>query len=773
VFLSRRQRGWARRWLTVTTLATVLLAPGLADAKKKRERRFRKRIKEAVTEIARPTIRAAMNDVNDIMYYRLDQVHGIGDDLLGKTDKIAEARIEQLNGSMAERISQITVGGDRIVQRALGRVDAIAKKRIDQTFDRADQLGASLIDRVDEKAEARLDQVDQMLEDRLVDVDNIVQDAIASADTAMAARLEQADEIVGRRLGNVDVMLAKQRLGFERTLMRIGVAAAVFVVSVIFIVWPFRRRRGANAEEAPEKPIGAVPFLVRIMGTTAAALAFLILTFPLVDELPTGAQSELNGVIADHQRGYDESLGNFDFARARFHAAQLEMLEIDTPKERVRMAKIDLMGSVFGRPTSLASEESRAAIEDQFRTVERMMAGEPDPDVLVTHAFVLWQTAESREDEHEAASLCARALRLHDEQFALRPLAENYVLNFLHNPWVTADTPVSRDRESLIAMRKLVGPVPRVPPRFPLKSAIDFDASVRELEGEVIPAYLAMLDRQRDVAALVDQREADAPDSEGLSKAKEARKREAQKVIDAWRRFEAEVDGMEQLHETPAVLGLFRLNDAMLVRALWFADPVSAKEEATAKEAAQAERDAEDAGTELPDVTDDESVGETEPTDLRLPDRVVPAMRHLTKTRTLARLAPPRVAWSNEYGGILGSAGHALLDIEEENRYWRFEDLLSQFDAAYLSSGLTAKTPPTCTPSEAVTQTNRLAAQLGLYLGDLDSHRMPFAAMSSERVARWLAAPDRASELPQSDSDCGVPDSQLGALLLARIRTKL
>jgi hypothetical protein len=51
----------------------------------------------------------------------------------------------------------------------------------------------------------------------------------------------------------------------------------------------------------------------------------------LYHRLPLGARHEAAALLRTHEAGFAESLQRFDFARARFHASQLEYLAPDDP----------------------------------------------------------------------------------------------------------------------------------------------------------------------------------------------------------------------------------------------------------------------------------------------------------------------------------------------------------------------------------------------------------------------------------------------------------
>ncbi|MEE9384704.1 MAG: hypothetical protein V3V08_14965 [Nannocystaceae bacterium] len=744
-------------------VVVVVLGLVLASSADARKRRIRKRMKTAVTDVLQPSIQGFFGgahglaaDLDGRLGRQLSHVDTITGKLVDQTNMAVGDRIAQVDQSLEARIVQVDASANNLVRNAMGRLDVISRRRIAQLGGETRQAVRAL----DDVAEERLQQADKILAERLGDVDNLVQDAIRSTDKAMEARIEQIDEALGRRLGNVDAVLAKERLGLERTLIRVSVAAAacVFVLLCLWWLWKsFRRTIDAVAHGAAQRRrtvwwrTFAAPGLGVVFGASLAVAGAIW----SVDRIPIGAQKDLAALVEDHQVGYERSLRGFDLLRARFHAAQLELLDPGPASmARAKTEKVNLVRMLFGRPTSLATPEGQAAIEAQILKVERALGDTPDPDVLVVKAFVLWRGGESRLDEHRAASLCARALRMRPGGFALSPLARNYIHNFLHAPFITRDVGVGRDRESLRAMRALVGDSQRAPPRFALRHMLVFNGAVRALERRSTAAYLEMLAAH---ARLVAPGAGESMPADGIMPlvsiaaardARTARTEAARQVLQAWRAFEARIDDATQLQTSPSILGLFRLNDAMLVRAMWFVHNMEA-------------------------------------------DTLPPLLRDIPDAVARARLAPPRVAWSREYANVLGTLGHQVLDLQEYERYLAFEEATEAFDRAYVAArreppqiaearkirqGDAAYDPRRCSPGEAGLEAAQLAAQLGLYVEDGAGGRVPFGWSGAAAVRDWLAPigmHDRRGDSNGSLERCGDLGEDTRGALSARVMTLL
>ena len=199
--------------------------------------------------------------------------------------------------------------------------------------------------------------MDDALRKRVRQIDGVLQGALSDADQILEQRIDQLDEAVGKRLGNVDVIATKQRLAIEETLLRVAVLVGLvaFVVIVLVRLW---RRYGEIVEEAAraenrrpagrELAAGLVSSLGLQVGAAVAAAGILLV---LYRQLPLGATQKAKDLVAQHEKGLEESLATFEFARVRYHASQLELLLAgDARRYRALAAKGDLMRDVLVAP---------------------------------------------------------------------------------------------------------------------------------------------------------------------------------------------------------------------------------------------------------------------------------------------------------------------------------------------------------------------------------------------------------------------------------------
>ena len=292
------------------------------------------------------------------------------------------------------------------------------------------------------------------------------------------------------------------------------------------------------------------------------------------------------------------------------------------------------MRDVLARPTLLSNASGISSVVQRVMAVERLLGATPDADVLTVKALVLWQVGQSRIDQHEAASLCARALRLRQRGFALAPLARSMIEDFLAVPYFADGGGVGRDAESAEGLRTVLASVVVDGRSFPLAPTIALRDLVRVLDRTASNDYVEMLDAQAALRRAGNARAA-------AETARRRRNEAAQRVVAAWDALDRAVDTVAGLGGTPAVLALFQLNDVYYTRAKWFT----------------VNREANELAPLLTAISD-------------------PVVR--------AWLAPPRVGWARRYGGILGRT-RGLLQFQEAERWRRLEKEVEAFDRAVLA----------------------------------------------------------------------------------------
>jgi hypothetical protein len=665
-----------------------------------------------------PMLAATLAEVNSGLTRNEDHIGDILDGVVDKTvtnvnDK-AKARLDQVDQILESRLLQVKVEANDVADHALGRVDTMAKG-----------LESSLVKDLDDSAKKALDQADTILSKQVAALGDAVQSALGKADQVLAARIAQVDEVASRQLGNVDVIASKQRIALEQTAVRL----AVLIGLIVFVVFVLRRLWGAYQELTDGEPDGDERELARAadgQGTppspgawnqrgpartwmfakglggpllahlAAAGLAVGVL-YVLYDRLPFGAQKESSALAQVHETQMRQSLLQLDFQQVRFHASQLAYLVPENGATyRAISAKADLLRDLFARPTLLATDAGINQLNEQVKGVRRLLGRTPDADLLVVDAMLLWQTGGSRADEYRAASACARALRLEPRGFAMAPLARAYLETFLSAPYLDTDAGLGRDAATLQEMRELLEVAGPDESNNPLAISLLVARRMRAVDAASSDAYVAMAQKH---AALVELARVKGA-AGAIAKLRAQRNAEADKVVAAWISFDSQLADTPGLAGNPAVLAIFRLDDALYTRAKWFSDnpgtdklaPLLAPEPPSASKAAA-------------------SAGKSKASPKTANGSLPPEAR--------LKLAPPRVAWARRYRALIAGPARQLLELQEADRFAAYERAAQAFESALIAAAQAGGSPQ---PAALA------AAALGLYVDPTPAgDRIPFA----------------------------------------------
>jgi hypothetical protein len=660
-----------------------------------------------------PVLTATVADVDRRATRNEDHIAELATGLIRKGNVAAEERLDQVDRILEARLLQVKTEASDVVDDGLSRVDTLLENRLSQ----ANVDAHDLVKQLGNETQDALASANVILRNRIRDLGTEIDGALDKADNALAARIDQLDEVAGRRLGNVDVIASKQRIGLERTAVRLTIliGLVVFVVFVLRRLWDLydtileeeakelakpESARKARARGAARTKMFMAELGWPLLGHLTVMVIAVGASVLLYDRLPFGAQKEAADLVALHEKALDTSLANFDFTRARFHASQLEYLEPkDASRYQALAAKAELLRDLFARPTLWASEKGIGEVSSKRETVQRLLGPAPDPDLLTVDAMMLWNTGLTRVQEHQAASLCARALRLRPQGFALSPLARVYVETFLRFPYIDAAAGLGRDAESLDDLEAVLDASAPDSPRNPLRVHVELIRLMGEVEAASSAAYVQMIRSHSQLMEL--QRKGDAPAQ--IASARQQRNAFAKQVLAAWKSFDDALVERPELQATPEVLAIFRLDDALYVQAKWFDDHPDVDEAAPLLVATPATTKASKGST---------PAAAAEPT---LPKGCVAALPSDPVERL--KLAPPRVAWARRYRPLMDGPARKLVELQEAERF-----VENQRAAAELECALS---PPPPTAADGLTAA-RAAARLGLYVG-AESDRTPFA----------------------------------------------
>lgn len=646
-----------------------------------------------------PVAGGAWNPLGDAGH---DLGKGLGGGAMEAIQPALASTVADVDLRLGRQVQNLGKVGEQLVADLQGAVGGSVSQVLEDRIDQLDVLVASNLARANGVLERRTAQVNTLLEDRLTQADGIIK-----------ARLDQIDETLAVRLGNVDVIATKQRLGLEQSLLRIAVLVGilVFVVYVLRTLWSEVTRVGPalTATTRSGRFFGYARSLAPrlLLQLVAAGLAIGVLAV-LYERLPFGAGAQARDLAALHARELDASLARFDFARVRYHASQLEILVPEGSGQYQALAtKADLLRDLVLRPGLLATTEGQGQLVSRLRALEARLGKRADPDLLTMKALVVWQTGGGKDDEHVAASLCARALRLAPGGFPLAPLARHYIRMFLHAPYLAPGTPYGRDRESLTDLRALAALPVAGADGFPLAPVVALDAAMAGVDAAVGAAYLDMVAAQAEVEAAVRrQRDLEAgrltvvnvtlahlPTLEPAQAAAAARARRneaARRVVAAWSVFDDALGQIAGLDGSTTALAVFRLDDATYSRAAWFLAHPDASEPA-------------------------------------------PLVSELTDPRDRAALQPPRVRWERRYARVLAADVHGVAAFQEAARFQSFERTCRDFERLRIRYELEPQ------PQDAL-GVDELAARLGLYVESASGLRTPYTVSSDERDCARFAS---------------------------------
>ena len=574
---------------------------------------LKKQIGTGISSIAQPTIDSAQSAAQTV---------------LDNADQRLGARLGQVDTTIGKTVQNVDV----LLEHRIGQVDGIAATRLKEI----DTIADKQIKHIDNTIAASITRIDNVLQARTVDVDTLLRTNVADVDERLGARLQQVDELTERRLGNVDTLAAKSTAALGSAVLRLIAAACLLIFAAaalwrIYVestgAWPADGSLFSRIAAWWRKVHGRLGWQ---LGGAAACIVVLFLVF--MQFIPSGSSEQLEQT---HLRELQRSLAALDLTEAKYHASQLRILDPVNPAYRAYALKIDLVRDVLSRPALYQTTGGIRQTIARIDQAERQFDPHHDRDIDTVKALILFRTNPSRQNEHNAAMLSAAALERGDDDggFALRPLALNFVQNYLSHPLPSAETESDGPKEYPTAdLTALVSKSPKAGALTPLSPVLAYDGYVRELMNASLPAYRTMLEAQAEVAAAPPARRA-----ESIAKRKAA----ARAVIKAWEDFDDALASHHSLDDTSAAYAVFTLNDALVSRARAYA--------ASTK-------------PDVPPLL----------TETNYPDAAA-----------RARMLPPRVMWAKRYLGNAGPSVQSVVVTQEADRFRRYESAAYEFEKAY------------------------------------------------------------------------------------------
>jgi hypothetical protein len=561
----------------------------------------------------------------------IDSAQSAAQTLLDSADQRIGARLGQVDATLGKSVQSVDV----LLEHRIGQVDGIAATRLKEI----DAIAEKSIKHIDATVATSIARIDTLLRERTVDVDTLLRANIANVDQILGSRLQQVDELTTQRLGNVETLAAKSTAALGSALLRlIGFACLlIFAAAAVWRVyvestgaWPNDGSVFSRISAWWHKVHGR---LLWQLGGAAGCILVLFLLF--MQFIPSGSSEQLEH---SHLEDMQRSLVMLDLTEAKYHASQLRILDPANAKYRAYMVKIDLMRDVLSRPAMYQTAGGIHQTLARIDQAERAFDEEHDRDVDTLKALILFRTNPSRQNEHDAAMLCASALQRGGErdEFGLRPLAVNFVQNYLSHPLPEPETETDGPKEYEPGkLTSLVSKAPKVTALTPLSPVLTFDGYARALMATATPAYKQLLDVQAEIAA--------APPAQRAALIAK-RKTAARAVIQAWEDFDDALAGHHTLDDTSAAYAVFALNDAMVSRARAYA------------------------ASTKPDIP-------PALTEANYPD---PKVR--------ARMLPPRVMWMKRYLANAGASVQSVVVSQEAERFRGYESAVIEYEKAYAAA---------------------------------------------------------------------------------------
>ena len=351
----------------------------------------------------------------------------------------------------------------------------------------------------------------------------------------------------------------------------------------------------------------------RVLAQTFIAGFALGSLYLLFVSLPGSSIDRTLALAKMHESSLERSLVALDLRQARFHAAQLQIIDPISAKYRALALKAELIRDIFTRPTLL---QSLSGLNDVVRQIEQIESLLPtatsDPDVETVKAIIYWRMGPTKAHEYLAAQLCTEALGnleagkfvpTENHQFALSGLAKDCLRNYLSQPiavGVFGEIKPEERRVTITQMRELVTNLDSIDSKAenlsqfsytPLTYVTKYNSLVRDLGKRSTTKYFLMLEAQRQVhKASTAQREAEATAAADLQSADkqaaastaknttgiavEGRKNLAKELLAVWDSFEESLKSDQSIRGTSAPLAALLLNDAVQARALVYATDI-------------------------------------------------------------------------------------------------------------------------------------------------------------------------------------------------------
>jgi len=278
-------------------------------------------------------------------------------------------------------------------------------------------------------------------------------------------------------------------------------------------------------------------------------------------------------------------------------------------------------------------------------------------------------------------------------------LARAYIETYLQAPWLPAGGGErGESAHGTDELRDILAATPMEDRGSPLATPLQLSRLMRALDERSSDAYVAMIQEQARLAALLRER---APAAD-VKAARERRNARAAEVVAAFEDFDRDLMSLPGVRSVPDTLAIFRLDDVPYTRAAWYVRNKNA---------------------DAPAPLLEDLKGSNDNIALRI------------------KLAPPRVTWSRRFKALIDGPARGLLEFQEAERFKIREERARDLEVG-MSTGDRA----------SLDRAAVAAARLGLYFEAPDApERTPLGPVLAPEQAKAAE-----SELSRALRDRGV-----------------
>jgi hypothetical protein len=290
----------------------------------------------------------------------------------------------------------------------------LAGPTISTFTDEANKLSAEIIAKVDAMAEKRINQVDAVLGNRINQIDGVMAKNIDVVDKIMGTRIADFDKLLDEKIGAVDIVATKAIQNAEDSFIRVIRYAAVLLLIAALV--------GLLAYLVITRFRTLPPDSIQIGAATTVVAALVVFGASFFLTPPAGEKIQL--LAADFSKAARASYRSGELNDAVTYTKQLTVVYPTNPTYQIFHKITEVQRDLFYRPTMIKSVQGANALLPRVRRIGELVddiglekqtdefSGFLRHEASATAAIVLWQLANTREEERLA--LCAAADALGD-----------------------------------------------------------------------------------------------------------------------------------------------------------------------------------------------------------------------------------------------------------------------------------------------------------------------------------------------------------------------